>query len=82
MTREKAESLLQYKSHAVKGVARKRRSASKIHSISIENICQRLELLYKDEYRFEIITDAGKGTEIVISFPMEYGHQRRNNDCR
>ncbi len=71
MSEEKAKSLLKWKDNSGKDGGR-RRSASKIHSISIENICQRLELLYKEEYRFEIKSGVGEGTEILISFPTEY----------
>ncbi len=71
MSGEKVKALLKWKDEGKKRGSR-RRSASKIHSISIENICQRLELLYKEEYQFEIISSVGKGTEIVISFPTEY----------
>lgn len=49
-----------------------KRSSSKIHSISIENICQRLELFYKNQYRFEIKSVVHEGTEILISFPIEF----------
>lgn len=71
MSEERVRSLLKWKDSGEKGGGR-RRSASKIHSISIENICQRLALLYKEEYRFEIKSSVGKGTEILISFPTEY----------
>ena len=71
MSREKVKALLKWKDEGKKH-GKRRRSVSKIHSISIENICQRLELLYKEEYQFEIISSVGKGTEIVISFPTEY----------
>lgn len=49
-----------------------KRSSAKIHSISIENICQRLELFYKNQYRFEIKSVVNEGTEILISFPIEF----------
>ncbi len=71
MSGEKVKSLLKWKDEGKKR-GKRRKSVSKIHSISIENICQRLELLYKEEYQFEIISSVGKGTEIMISFPTEY----------
>lgn len=71
MSEEKARSLLKWKDGSERSGSR-RKSASKIHSISIENICQRLKLLYKEEYLFEIKSSVGEGTEILISFPTEY----------
>ena len=50
----------------------KRRHTSEIHSISIENICHRLSLFYKDAYQFEVESEVEKGTVIKISFPLEY----------
>ena len=50
----------------------KRRHTSEIHSISIENICHRLSLFYKDAYQFEVESEVEKGTVIKIIFPLEY----------
>lgn len=55
--------------------ADKRRRSGNIHSISIENIFQRLGLIYQEDYIFEINSRPGEGTTIYISVPLEY---RRN----
>lgn len=49
-----------------------RSKASRIHSISIENIKQRLNLIYKEDYTFEIQSRVEEGTTIYIRLPMEY----------
>lgn len=46
--------------------------ASRVHSISIGNIRQRLQLIYKDDYVFEIRSRLGEGTTIYIRVPMEF----------
>lgn len=46
--------------------------AARIHSISIGNIRQRLQLIYKDDYVFEIRSSAQEGTTVFIKLPMEY----------
>lgn len=63
----------------IKRDEKNRRHAARIHSISISNICQRLELMYHDEYCFEIRSELGKGTEIFMSFPLEFGNKKERN---
>lgn len=46
--------------------------AARIHSISIENIKQRLNLIYKEDYTFEIQSRVDAGTTVYIRLPMEY----------
>ncbi len=57
-----------------------RRQKSAVHSISIGNIRQRLNLIYKDDYVFEIRSRVGEGTTIYISVPMEYREKQKGEE--
>lgn len=46
--------------------------SSRVHSISIGNIRQRLSLIYKEDYSFEIRSYPGEGTTIYIQVPIEF----------
>lgn len=58
----------------------KRKHSSKIHSISIENICHRLSLFYKDTYYFEVKSEPDKGTAVAVGFPLEYTEAGEKGD--
>lgn len=55
---------------------------SKVHSISIENICQRLSAVFKEEYTFNVYSSEGKGTIVRISFPMVFQNQERKGEAK
>ena len=41
----------------------------KTESIGLYNVMRRLYLCYRDECNLELFSEAGRGTEIVITFP-------------
>lgn len=61
---------------------KKIRQISKVHSISIENICQRLSVVFKEEYTFDVYSSEGKGTIVRISFPMVFQNQERKGEVK
>lgn len=42
-----------------------------VHSIGIKSIRERLEYLYREHYSFEIYSEKGKGTTVLISVPYQ-----------
>ena len=42
-----------------------------VHSIGIKSIRERLEYLYQEHYSFEIYSEKGKGTTVLISIPYQ-----------
>ena len=55
----------------LKGLEQNGKGHSGVHSIGIKSIRERLEYLYPEHYSFEIYSEKGKGTTILISVPYQ-----------
>lgn len=43
-----------------------------VHSIGMSNLKDRLDYFYRDQYCFEIYSECGKGTTVIIQLPLSY----------
>lgn len=43
-----------------------------VHSIGMSNLKDRLDYFYRDQYCFEIYSECGKGTMVIIQIPLLY----------
>lgn len=55
----------------LKGLEQNKKGHSGVHSIGIKSIRERLEYLYPEHYSFEIYSEKGKGTTVLISIPYQ-----------
>jgi sensor histidine kinase YesM len=46
-------------------------SATKGHGIGIQNIRDRLDYFYREDYQFDAVAPAGGGYEVTIQIPYE-----------
>lgn len=43
-----------------------------VHSIGMSNLKDRLDYFYQDQYKFEVYSESGKGTMVIIQLPLSY----------
>lgn len=71
MSKEKVDQLMDNRSI---------KSSGNGHRIGISNVRERLSLLYPQESSFEIISELGYGTHIMISFPSNQIDKRKSTN--